>query len=392
MSVSRRQFLVAGAAFAAGCATSSHAKAESEAMEIPASENVNPFAASLYGELRTKAGNAFLSPSSIHTALAMTAAGAKGATLKQMATLLHLPAKPGKEFASKDVELAIANALWAQNGYPWSKEYMATVTKTFHAAIHDTDYSKPEAARSTINRWVETRTKDKIKDLLPKDSITAATRLVLTNAIYFKGDWLTAFDKKRTQDAPFTALDGVKKNVPLMHRSGTIDFVQNEQFQAIRLPYKGKEISMIAVMPTDPAKFTDLDKSLSVETLAKWTGGLKPTSDLSLWLPRFKIETEYNLNDPLKKLGMTDAFATRADFTGMVSTPSERLYISLVIHKAYVDVNEEGTEAAAATGVVMARKSAVAKPKIFRADRPFLFALRHEPTGTILFLGRYTNP
>lgn len=403
-SFNRRQFLAAGAGLAAasmlpGCT------AELEELPPMGTFGVNDFASDLYAKLRSESGNVFLSPYSISTALAMTAAGAKGNTLAQMQQVLHLPANAAEADAAyqhvagslaradKSIQLAVANALWAQKGYPWSPDYTARVKKTFKAEIRDVDYTAdPEACRKTINTWVEKQTKDKIKDLMPDGSIDRLTRLVLTNAIYFKGDWLTAFEKKFTKDQPFTMTDGSKKDVPLMYRSGRIDYFANDDVTVIRLPYKGSEVSFIGVLPEKPDAFARMDEGYTAKQFDGWVAGLRPQSDVKVWLPRFKIETRYILNDTLSAMGMPDAFSPKADFGGMVTTASE-LVISIVVHKAFVDVNEEGTEAAAATGVAVALAAAPVqvKPKVFRADRPFLFALRHEPTKTILFMGRYSK-
>lgn len=364
---------------------------------------VNPFAMKLYGELCRKDGNVFCSPYSISTALAMTAAGARGETLAQMQKVLGLGVNPvdsDTAFASlakaldgkgKGLELAVANALWAQPGYPWNPVYTKRVADVFKAAVHDTDYRKdPEACRKTINDWVEKQTMEKIKDLMPRDSIDRMTRLVLTNAIYFKGDWIKAFDKSLTKDAPFTKLDGTKQDVPLMFRKGMVQYAENDTAQVIRLPYKGNEVSFIAALPRKPGKFAELESKFEQEVCqAKFVS----MPDVQLWLPKFKVETRYELNGTLKAMGMPDAFDNnKADFSAMVTTKSD-LVISIVVHKAYVDVNEEGTEAAAATGVGMKIAAPIPQePRTFRADRPFLFALRHEPTGTLMFLGRYVKP
>ena len=377
------------------------------AVEPAAGDGVNKFAASLYGELRKSAGNVFLSPYSISTALAMTAAGAKGNTLAQMQKVLCLPADAaasdaayekmakGLDGTGKGFELAVANALWAQAGYPWANDYIKRVTDVFHASIHDANFAaNAEASRKTINDWVEKQTKEKIKELFAPGTIDSTARLLLTNAIYFKGDWLTAFDNKLTKDGPFTKLDGTKKDVPLMYRNGKIDWFENDDVTAIRLPYKVNEISFLAVLPKKADQFAAIDANLNAETLAAWTKDLKPANDVRLTLPRFKVEMTYGLNAPLIALGMSDAFNSAiADFSGMV-TSGPSLVISSVIHKAFVEVSEEGTVAAAATGAAFRFFSAPLpqESKIFRADRPFLFALRHEQTGTLLFLGRYTTP
>jgi serpin B len=368
----------------------------------------NDFGLDLFGQLRAKPGNVFLSPFSISAALAMTAAGAKGTTLEQMVRVLHLPNDPAKTDAAFKTliaeingvgvpadkcgyQLSTANALWAQQGYPWRKEYKQRVADDYGAGLFDTDFqSNPEGSRTRINTWVEKETHDKIKDLLPAGTVTRMTRLVLTNAIYFKGDWATQFVTKSTREQPFTLADGTKKPVPLMHRAGAYKLYQDQDLQALELPYKGDQVSMVVLLPRTPDGLPALEKKLSAGTLKSWLGKLRHGGDVQVFLPKFKVETEYELSDTLKAMGMTAAFG-RADFSGMSAGP-ERFDISAVIHKAYADVNEEGTEAAAATGVVVRTASAVTQPPVFRADHPFLFLIRHVPTGTILFLGREEKP
>lgn len=406
--ITRRRFLAGSAGLALapllGCRTNAEAPASDLTFYGP---TFDAFATALYGKLRSEAGNIFISPYSISTALAMTAEGAKGTTLDQMRKVLGLPADQGisdalaaaakTARAGKDhgYELAVANSLWPQQGESWNQDFLNRVIKSFQASVTPTDFKgNAEAARNTINAWVEKQTRDKIKELFPSGSITALTRMVLANAIYFKGDWLTAFNKTLTKDAPFTKLDGSKKDVPLMYRKARIDYFADDNVKAIRLPYKGKEVSFIAVLPKDPDKFNDLDAKFTAESLSKWNKGFKPVSELDLWLPRYKVESQYTLNDTLIALGMSDAFQQGvANFSGMKADGSNDLFISLVVHKAYVDLNEEGTEAAAATGVAMTRAAApVGERPSFRADRPFFFALRHDPSNTLLFLGRYTTP
>ena len=217
--------------------------------------------------------------------------------------------------------------------------------------------------------------------------------MVLANAIYFKGDWAEQFDKRATKPAPFTSSDGTKKDASLMYRKGTFSLFQTDDLQVLSMPYKGKDLSMIVALPAKPDGLPALEAKLNAEAMKTWIAGLKPTSDLQVYLPKFKVETEYSLNQTLIGMGMKDAFdPSTADFGNMYSG-DDKLYISLVVHKAYVDVNEEGTEAAAATGVGMRLASAVVdKPKIFRADHPFVFAIRHNATGAILFLGRIERP
>jgi serpin B len=408
--VSRRQFLaLSGAAMS----TAASGRVALGTQPPPAAAKVVAgniaFALDLYAKIREQKGNLFLSPFSISTALAMTSAGARGNTLDEMQKALHLPEKPHAAFgellkkinaagAKGKYELTTANAIWAQQGFPWRAEFTDLVNKNYGAGFMPVDFAgKPEAARQRINAWVEKETKEKIKELIPAGVIDALTRMVLTNAIYFKGNWASQFKKSNTKDQPFHLDGGTKAEVPLMHQAGTYSygeatFGSGERAQVLALPYVGKELSMIVLLP-EAGKLAALEAKLSAENLARWTAPLREQK-VNVYLPRFKLEMDQPLflNEPLIALGMKDAFDDeKADFFGMQSG-KEVLYITAVLHKAFVDVNEEGTEAAAATGVVVGVRSAPAKPTVFRADRPFLFLIRDNATGSVLFLGRYSGP
>ncbi|MBA2227770.1 serpin family protein [Thermogemmata fonticola] len=377
----------------------------------PLVEGNTRFAFNLYAQLVAKdpKGNHFLSPFSISTALAMAAAGARGETQAEMIRTLHLPDQAyaafgallrdlnGGDPAKRGFTLSTANALWAQQGYPWRAEYKKLLQQDFRAGLFDVDFiSEPEQARNTINKWVENETREKIKDLIPPRAITPLTRAVLTNAIYFKGDWLSQFDKKKTQEQPFTRLDGSQVKVPLMYQSNPKDclYAETPDLQVLDLPYVGKRLSMTILLPRKHDGLPDLEKQLSAEKLTQILGALRPAGKVEVFLPHFRLEMQqpYLLNEPLKALGIKKAFTTKeADFSGMHSGP-EKLFISHVLHKAFVEVNEEGTEAAAATAIVFALSATRPTPKIFRADRPFLFLIRDQQTGSILFLGRLVDP
>jgi serpin B len=420
--LTRRSFLSAASAALAGAMVprlfaSGEEPAPAAAAE-PVAPRVNQFGLDLYGEVQADRGNVFLSPFSVSTALAMTAAGARGATLDEMVKVLRLPADPAKADAGfralldrlkddpsgkRPFQLSTANAVWAQQGYPWRPEFKARVAGSYGAGLREADFlSAPEPARAAINAWVEKETREKIRELLAKGTIDRDTRMVLTNAVYFKGDWAAKFDRNLTKDALFTGPQSDRLYiVPLMHRQGEHYYAETtvavprfmEKLQLLDLPYAGGELAMLVVLPRDPGGVTRLAGQIDADTLADWFKSLRPRP-VRVYLPRFKVETEYNLNDPLKALGMKAAFSrTAADFRGMHSGP-EQLFVSLVVHKAYADVNEEGTEAAASTGVVIKGDSAPApqEPVEFRADRPFLFLIRHVPTGAVLFLGRYEKP
>lgn len=364
------------------------------------SDGSNRFALDLYGHLRDKPGNLFFSPYSVHAALAMTADGAGGTTLDQMVKVLHLPTDRDRALAAGDLgryysaggrsyELSVANALWGQKGFPWRAEYLARQKERFGAGFNEADFkADPEAERVRINRWVEEKTRDRIKDLLQPGVVDRLTTMVLTNAIYFKGRWAEQFDKTKTRDGEFHLADGKTVTAPLMHHSGTYRHGSFDGTQVLEMPYKGGDLSMLVVLPQKPDSLPAVEKQLTPDQLTKWIAGLSEAKDYPVTLPRFKMTWDAELSDPLKALGMTAAFSdTEADFTGMAEERPGA--ISAVVHKAFVDVNEEGTEAAAATGVVVKLTSA---PTGFRADRPFLFLIRDVKHGTILFLGRLTDP
>lgn len=406
LKMSRRSFLTTAAALAAAVGTRRVTADTPKPSGKTMSAGTTAFALDLYGQLAATKGNTFFSPFSVSAALAMTSVGAKGDTLAQMRQVLRLddPSHAGfadllkqirgEPGAKRGFELSTANAIWAQTGYPWRDEFVATVREQYQAGLKETNFAAdPEAARLAINAWVEEQTRERIKDLFVPGTIDAMTRMVLANAVYFKGTWRNQFDKQATRDAPFLLADGSKATVPLMYQSNRYALAEADDRQTIELPYAGNDVSMVVILPRKPDGLAAIEQKLTPEQLAL-PAEARPT-EVQVFLPRFKVETRYELNKTLQALGMTDAFnPQKADFTGMVTQLPERdLYISDVIHKAFVDVNEEGTEAAAATGIVIRVTSAApSEPKVFRADRPFLFVLRHVPTGTVLFLGRYEKP
>lgn len=366
----------------------------------------NEFAFDLYKKLRGREGNLFLSPFSISTALAMTYAGARGGTEARMAKVLHLTL-PGEELHSafaelirgldegkkgRGYELVVANALWGQKGYGFLKEYLDLTRSCYGAGLHEVDFEKAaEAARKTINAWVEEKTKDKIKDLIKPGVLDSLTRLVLTNAIYFKGQWASRFKEEETKDSPFTLSSGKKINVPMMNQTEEFGYIEDGNAKALELPYKGDRLSMVVLLPKKVNGLAGLEESLTAKKLSKWLSAVRK-QEVVVSLPRFKFTSEFGLADVLKSMGMTDAFSLPpADFSGMDG--KKDLFISAVIHKAFVEVNEEGTEAAAATAVVMKLEAAMPEPiPVFRADHPFLFIIRDTKTGSILFMGRVAKP
>jgi serpin B len=356
------------------------------------------FALDLYGRLRTQEGNLFLSPYSVSTALAMTSAGARENTLSQMEKTLRFPVEQdrlhpafgaliGDTKAGKGYQLSVANALWCQVNFPIRDEFLTTNEKHYGGKPTGVDFGKTEEARQTINQWVEQRTQDKIKELLKPGILDKLTRVVLTNAIYFKGDWADKFKKEDTHDAPFLAAGGKKVNVPLMSQTAEFPTLREADFAALELPYAGKELSMVVFLPRQSDGLADFEKSLTAEKLHGWLGKLKPQK-INVLLPRFQVKADFRLDEQLKAMGMSDAFSRTANFAG-INGKKDDLYIGAVVHQAFVDVNEEGTEAAAATAVVIRTRS---EPPQFRADHPFFFLIRDQRTGSILFMGRLVEP
>ena len=368
----------------------------------------NRFALELYAKLRATKGNVFCSPFSVSSALAMTALGARGKTAEQMSEVLHLSPNGEQTHAGfaalirqlnaggekRGYQLSVANALWGQKGYGFTPEYLRTAKAHYGAGLSELDFaSSPEAARKTINAWVEKETREKIKDLLDKDSVLPATRLVLTNAIYFKGDWADQFNKEATLDEIFLVSDEKKVKVPMMHRTGGYRYFENDRLQMLGVPYKGKELSMFFLLPRKKDGLTDLETAATLDNVPKWIGKMYGT-DVIVTLPKFKMTAEFKLVPTLQAMGMTAPFADGADFSGM--SEKEGLVISDVIHKAFVEVNEEGAEAAAATAVIVKEAAIAGGPNtqtpVFRADHPFLFLIRDNRNGSILFVGRVANP
>lgn len=364
----------------------------------------NQFAVDLQKLLGQTEGNLFFSPSSISTALAMTAAGAEGETRKEMLAVLHAeqdaPAwlrEMGKlskllNASGEGYTLQQANRLWGQAGFQFRADYLTRMDKEFAAPLGQLDFQgAPEPSRKTINDWVSDQTRERIKDLLPEGSITDLTRLVLTNAIYFKADWRQEFNRQQTAAQPFTCADGKQVRVPLMYQQEDLPYTEDQATQVLELPYKSGGLSMVVILPRDKRGLSNIESRLTAEKLSGWMAGLK-TQKVKAFLPKFKLETQFSLAGALKELGMPRAFSSAAEFGGM--TTAEPLNISEVVHKAFVEVDEKGTEAAAATGVIMATRSALveAEPKTFRADHPFLFLIRHRESGAILFLGRLSQP
>jgi serpin B len=365
------------------------------------------FAIDLYGKLRTRAGNVFFSPYSISTALAMTCGGARGETEKQMAQTLRfdlladklpqafaaLAADLGAVQQKGQVKLAVANSLWPQKGLAFLPDYLALCQKYYGSSIQPVDYSgHTEAARKTINDWVEARTNRKIVELLKPGMVDGSTLLVLVNAIFFKGNWASQFEARLTENEPFHMSLEKSVTAPLMRQTHDFRYAESPGLQVLELPYAGGDLSMLVLLPTKVDGLGDLEAGLTAENLTSWAANLR-SQKVAVFLAKFKSTSEFKLAGTLAALGMTDAFSSRSDFSGMDGRKD--LFISDVIHKAFVEVNEEGTEAAAATATVMAGSAAPSNLRpipVFRADHPFLFLIRDNRNGSVLFLGRVTDP
>jgi serpin B len=358
------------------------------------------FALNLYQALRSRPGNLFLSPYSISSALAMTYAGARGETAAQMRSTLHFTLPKGSlhlTFHALDsiltgrtggsaLQLNLANAIWGQSGYPFTPEYLALLADAYVAEVERADFAAdPETARAKINDWVLRKTNAKIEELLAPGIVTTDARLVLGNAIYFYGMWKTPFEKDKTILAPSYLLDGKQVLVPMMQRKALYRYTEGPDYQAIELPYNGETLAMLILLPR-PGSFEAFEAGLNAAWLTMILDALNP-QEVTLSLPRFELDAEFSLADTLATLGMPAAFQPAlADFSGMDGT--RNLSIDFVVHKAFVSVSEEGTEAAAATGVGMRLTLATT----MNVEHPFLFLIRDVATGTILFIGRVVDP
>jgi serpin B len=349
--------------------------------------------------------NLILSPFNVATALSMALAGARGQTADEIQSVLHvhydstydaamgdLLAGLSKEGNTGGNELHAANGLWVQKGFAIQPAFETTLADNYRAPLTPLDFiANPEAARSRINGWAEEHTKEKIKNLLPAGSLDARTRLVLTSAIYFYGKWQDPFVASRTQPAPFTLPAGATTEASFMNQTSDFGYTETPSAQILEMRYAGTGMAFDVLLPKTLAGIPDLEKSLTRENLSGWLGKLA-TRKVQLSLPKFRAESQFSLGKALSAMGMPVAFTGDADFSGI--DPKRGLAISEVVHKAFVDVSEQGTEAAAATGIVM-RHAIMRAPEqavVFRADHPFIFLIRDTGTGVVLFIGRLMNP
>ena len=367
------------------------------------------FAFNLYQQLtKGNNGNIFYSPYSISTALAMTYAGANGDTATQMAKALDFTLPQAQlhpafndlalQLASrgqgasgtngKSFALNIANALWCEKTFNFLPDFLNTLGQNYGAGVNLLDFvNSPEPSRVTINNWVSNETNDKINNLIPAGAITPQTRLVLTNAIYFDAAWQNPFSADKTQNGTFNLLDGSTVSVPMMNNEANYGYTKGSGYQAVELPYSGNQVAMDIIIP-DAGKFSTFESGMTADSISGIIGNLQPGS-LTLTMPKFSFDSSFSLNGALTALGMPIAFSEQADFSGM--TGNKDLTIADVVHKAYVAVDEQGTEAAAATGVVMSAM-AIMNQNHLTIDQPFIFVIRDIQTGSILFVGRVLNP
>jgi serpin B len=362
----------------------------------------NQFCLDLYARLAGREENIFFSPYSIWTALAMTYEGAREQTAKEMQQTLHMPADHEmRRTAVKDLletinitdadyELNTANALWTQKDYRFLQEYVGIIKEYYMGKVTNLDFvNDTEGSRKTINDWVAEKTRQKIKDLIPPDALTDMTRLVLTNAVYFKAAWHLQFEEAQTTMQPFFVKSEDTVSAPMMSMMDTrFPYAETPDVQILELPYGGDSLSMLIILPRTN-DLVMLESMLDTPHVSAWTESLR-LQKVDVYMPRFQLETKYTLNTTLSDMGMARAFSVQqANFSGMGGKGG--LFISKVIHQAFVEVNEEGTEAAAATGVMMETVAEWPQTE-FRADHPFVFMIRDKRTRAILFMGRMYDP
>ena len=370
----------------------------------------NQFAWELYARLKDKESgkNIFFSPISIFMALGMTYEGAKEETAREIESVFHFSADGNVRRSSmaaifnalnshsSDYVLSIANALWVQKDYPLLDEITKIIPEYYGGRLENLDFiNEAEKSRTTINDWIEDKTQGKIENAVQPGMLNALTRLVLTNAIYFKGSWEMAFDKKDTQKEDFRVSDSETVQVDMMSLTKKeFPYAETETLQILEMPYKGDNLSMLVLLPKNN-NISSLEQGLSISQLNGWRNHLR-TQKVDVYIPKFKFKSEYQLKGQLTEMGMPLAFTapsgnSGADFSGF--TGKRDLFIGFVKHLAFVDVNEEGTEAAAATIVGMEKTAIlIDRPPVFRADHPFIFLIQEKKTGQILFIGRVTNP
>ena len=366
------------------------------------------FAVDLYGKLKDRSGNLFFSPYSLSDALGMTFAGARGQTAEELAKVLHFTLGDRTHAAFAGVnrrlqaeagaagQLAVANALWGQQGYSFRPDFLWLAKEQYQGGFGEVNFrGNTEAARKTINQWVDQKTNHKITELLDRRSINTQTRLVLTNAVYFKADWAEPFKKSGTSDQPFQVTAQNKIQTPMMHRVFKTKYGEADNLQMVSIPYSKQRWSFVLMLPRETEGLANLEKTVTADWLKAHVENLWPR-DVDLTLARFRINDEFRLKDQLAALGAKLVFSDNADLTG-ISDEKPPLKVDEVIHKSFVEVEEKGTEAAAATAIIAAPTLGLSvhnppPPVVVRADHPFMFLIRDNATGTILFLGRVVDP
>ncbi|MBN2789334.1 MAG: serpin family protein [Candidatus Delongbacteria bacterium] len=371
-----------------------------------ASKGNNEFMLKAYSKLSAdeKNDNIFFSPYSISSALAMTFAGSNGNTEVEMAKALEFTKNTDafhqdfskitdkiNEIGKKGiVKLSVANSLWMQEGYTFLDAFKNIGKKYYNAQIENLNFAEDEKSRQIINQWVEEKTNDKIKELIQQGILDALTRLVLTNAVYFKGEWKEQFQKNATKTTTFHNAKGNDVASEMMYNKAMYGYYENDKFQFLEMPYKGNDVSMLVLLPKETQGLGKIESELNMSTIDSAIDNIKG-KEVKVYFPKFKLNLSYELSSLMKDLGMNDAFTKAADFSKM--TGNKELYISAIIHKTFIEVDEKGTEAAAATAVVMRMKGAMPQPcPEFKCDHPFFYFIRENETGTILFTGRLNDP
>jgi serpin B len=415
MSILNRLLIITSIIFFTGTQFSANAQSQNDCKaavkmksddQLPVSEAINNFAFNLYSLISKEENNAVFSPYSISAAMAMTGSGAAGQTYDEIRKVFFFGNKQTlpqrfKNFTDtlfsgstkEGLILKTANSLWIQENFPLLPQYRKTLDSFFYAPINRVNYLNAdtrEKARLDINQWVEANTNQKIKELIKPNILDELTRLVLTNAIYFYGSWEKAFDKNLTADSNFRTYSKVKVQIPYMHQSSTYSYFEDSTLQLVELPYATGRQAMIILLPNDTMNFASFEKQLTYQSFQKWMHQTTPV-EINISFPKFTTKQSYALENMLPELGLQLAFTDYADFSGI--TGHTELKISKVIHQSFIEVNENGTEASAATGVVMRLKSMnIKRPKILCIDHPFVYFIYDYRTKSILFMGRMMNP
>jgi serpin B len=370
------------------------------------SEANNRFAMDLYRQISEGSGNLIFSPYSISTVLNMVYSGAGGITAVQMSEVLYLPGAEKVDPASKELrntilandtlsglEISLANAIWAQHGFYFRDDYMDKLKESYEAPLTLLDFindANREDGRRQINSWVEENTRQKIRDLIAPGVLDASTRMVLTNAIYFNGNWHWSFDESLTSPALFHVDPDESIQADFMHQTRSVPYYEDNEIQAIQLPYKHRRLTMMIILPRSVDGWKMISRILDHESLGKLESHFQPR-EVRISLPKFTTEWKLNLGKELSGMGMDQLFGLKADLSGM--TGEKNLFVDEVVHQAFIEVSESGTEAAAATAAVISLKSSLGSgPVQFRADHPFIYLIKDNQTGCLLFVGRLVNP